>query len=141
MNYQVLSLILGIILFLVIVVSCFINFRLNKMLKASRNRVVEGVREKDGVRYTEGQEIYDNDGEARVSLSQKDVILKVGETYTVSKQGPIKPGKYTLLTTNDDNTAFNIRRSSLVREYHHGDSIVLAEGDSITAVSHTVILR
>ena len=106
-----------------------------------QKREVEGIREKNGVRYTIGQEIYTEDGEAKVSLSQKDVTLLQNKTLKVGKGLDVKPGKYTLLTTNDDNTAFNVRIGGLVREYHHGDSIVLMEGDEITCVSHSLILR
>ena len=51
------------------------------------------------------------------------------------------PGKYTVLSSSDGADSFNIRAGGFVREYKHGDSIVIAEGDEVTAVSHTVVLR
>lgn len=141
MDYKLLCIILGIILGLVVIASLFINFRLSRTLKVMQKREVEGIKEKNGVRYTVGQEIYNEDGEAKISLSQKDVTLLQNKTLKVGKGLDVKPGKYTILTTNDDNTAFNVRIGGLVREYHHGDSIVLVEGDEITCVSHSLILR
>ena len=51
------------------------------------------------------------------------------------------PGQYTVLAGADGAEAFNVRVGGFVREFRHGDTIVLADGDEITAVSHTIVLR
>ena len=79
-------------------------------------------------------------GEVTVSLEKDDIILKVNEEHKCGKDG-LKVGKYTLLTTNEEVSSFNIKVSGVVREYKHSSSVVLGEGDTIMSVSHNVILR
>ena len=59
---------------------------------------------------------------------------------TVGKGG-IKPGKWTVLASNDSHTTFNIRVGNYVQEYKQGQEIVLVEGDEICPTSTTIILR
>ena len=141
MDFKILAIILGVILVFVVILFIFVNFRFSRMLKSSKKREADDIIEKHGVRYSNGQEIFKEDGDINVSLSQKDFVLRMGETYKIGKDADLKPGKYTLLTSSGNDEAFNIRVSGLVREYHHAGTIVLADGDEITSVSHTVILR
>ena len=67
-------------------------------------------------------------------------INEVNKDYVVGGK-KFMPGTYTVLATNETNTKFNLRIAGTVREYKHGEKIVLSEGDTITAVSHIVILR
>ena len=70
-----------------------------------------------------------------------DIILPQSTPRTVSTEGELKPGKYIILSTDENISTFNIRVGIYVREYRHNQEIVLAEGDTICAVSCNVILR
>ena len=99
-----------------------------------------GVKVKKGVRYTKDERI-EKDNEANITYNQKDIVLEVNKEYVIGENKKMLPGTYTVLATNDTYTKFNLRISNVVREYTHGEKIVLAKGDTITAVSHNVILR
>lgn len=92
----------------------------------------------DGVRYSIDDKLQANN---IISHHKGDVILKKGETYKVTKNGYVMPGKYLVLSANENNKATNIRIAGLVREYQHNSVIVLAEGEEVTAVSHSAVLR
>ena len=79
--------------------------------------------------------------DANVSLKRKDIILKVGETYQVSKHGKLQPGEYKVLATDESNKTFNLRVNDYVNEYKHNTTLILAEGDTISPRSDSVILR
>ncbi len=112
-----------------------------KKEKKPKDKTADEVVVVDGVRYTQDESIKKNDGSARISHAQGDVIISKGETKTAKKEGELAPGRYTLLSANQNDEAFNLRIGGLVREYRHGDGIVLGENDEITAISHAVILR
>ncbi|MGN0798262.1 MAG: hypothetical protein ACI4L7_01670 [Christensenellales bacterium] len=138
--YLILTILLGCVCLFMLVLLIAINKKYSKMLNAMRNREVDNINQKNGVRYTVDQTVMDENGEMNVSLSQKDIILKQNETQTAGIKNKLKPGKYTVLSSGDDEK-FNIRVGNLVKEYRHGQSIIIAEGEEITAVSSTVILR
>ena len=138
--YLILTILLGCVCLFMLVLLIAINKKYSKMLNAMRNREVDNINQKNGVRYTVDQTVLDENGEMNVSLSQKDIILKQNETQTAGIKNKLKPGKYTVLSSGDDEK-FNIRIGNLVKEYRHGQSIVIADGEEITAVSSTVILR
>jgi hypothetical protein len=99
-----------------------------------------GIKIKKGVRYTKDERI-EKDNEANITYNEKDIILEVGKEYVVGSDKKFLPGTYTVLATNDTYTKFNIRVGGIVREYQHGEKLVLSKGDKITAVSHAVVLR
>lgn len=102
----------------------------------------KNVVETHEARYTADQRVEDTAGNANVSFNQTDIVLTMGVTYKVSaEEGCIKPGKYTVLTTEEGATTFNLRLGEYVKEYHHGEDVVLAPGSEITAVSMSIILR
>lgn len=76
-----------------------------------------------------------------VNLQRKDFILVAGETYQVQKRGQVRPGEYKVLSTNEDHKTFNLRVNDYVKEYRHNSTLVLVEGDTISARSGNVILR
>ena len=112
-----------------------------KEKKESESKQAEGVVEKDGVRYTPDSEIVDDDGEVNISYIKQDVILQPRKVVVVDKKGIIRPGKYTVLSAYENEDSFNIRIGLYVKEYKHGQEIVLAEGDEICPTSSTIILR
>jgi len=106
-----------------------------------KTREVNDVTIKKGVRYTPEATIFDKAGNEMVTYIQGDIIIKPRKTMKVGKGGEIKPGKWTVLASNDSHTTFNIRIGNYVQEYKHGQEIVLTDGDEICPTSTTIILR
>lgn len=121
----------AVIVILMIVIIC--------LAVKNKNLKFGGIKIKNGVRYTKDEQLEKNN-KINITYNEKDIILKFGKEYVVGKN-KLLPGTYTILATNDANFKFNIRLSGIVREYEHGEKIVLSAGDTITAVSHSVILR
>ena len=112
-----------------------------KEMKAKQGREVNVVEEKGGVRYTQDATIVNEDGEATVSYVRNDILLQPRKVVEVGKKSGIKPGKYTILSAYGNETSFNVRIGNYVKEYKHGQEVVLAEGDEICPTSTTIILR
>ena len=100
----------------------------------------DNVYVKDGERYTRDRAEFTADGDVAVTHREGDVLLERGVTYTVGKGG-LLPGKYTVLSSGDNCDRFNLRVGGIDGEYAHASDIVLADGEKIAAVSHSVILR
>ena len=113
----------------------------SKAKKEAEARQVEDVVEKNGVRYTQDAEIVDENGATNISYVKQDIVLQPRKMMTVDKKGIIKPGKYTVLSAYENEDTFNIRIGLYVKEYKHGQEIVLAEGEEICPTSSTIILR
>lgn len=128
------------ILFLIALVA--VSFRLNAVRKRAEaeEKHAEKVKIVKGVRYSEDDAIADREG-MNVSHLPGDFILVRGETYRVEKGGKLLPGVYTALSASGSEENFKLRIGGLVKNFVHGDSVVLAEGEEITAVSASVILR
>lgn len=140
-TYQIVSLLLGITCFFLIILLFFINRKYAQTLKGMEGKQVEDVNIKKGVRYTIDQSVIDDDGNTKISLSQHDILLSQNKPEIVGVKNRVKPGKYTVLSTNEDEKTFNIRVNKYVKEYSHNQDIVLNEGEEITSVSTSVILR
>jgi len=132
---------IGVFFTIVVIVGIVRLIKKRKIDAEIASREVDDVIEKKGVRYTEDMTIVDQEGNMNISYGKGDVVLKQNETYTAERKGYVKPGKYTILSTKDDETKFNIRIGIYVKEYAHGQEIVLTEGEEITAVSTDIILR
>jgi hypothetical protein len=78
--------------------------------------------------------------EVEITLKEEDIVLTQGKTYSVGKGKDVPPGLYTLLASNNSGNILKIRLK-LVQDYKHGVRIVLAEGEEITPVSESIILR
>lgn len=139
--YQIFCIILAGIVVLLAIVFAFVNKKLTKLLRAMDPREVDDILKKKGVRYTVDQTVVDENGQMNVSYGSDDVMLIQGQTEIVGKKNKVKPGKYTALSTADESEVFNIRLGAYVKEYKHNQSIVLAEGEEVTAVNCNVILR
>lgn len=118
----------------VLLITVIVLARQNKLLKFGRVKI------KKGVRYTTDERV-EKDNEANITYNQKDFILEINKEYVVGETKKLLPGTYTVLASNEENTKFNLRIGGVVREYTHGQKIVLSKGETITAVSHIVILR
>lgn len=130
----------ALVVILVVTIICVKSAKAKKIRKEMETREVEGVIEKGGVRYSEDATIVDPDGEQNITYVKNDIILKPRKMVTVGKGG-IKPGKWTVLSAYGNEETFNIRIGLYVKEYKHGQEIVLAEGDEICPTSTTIILR
>ena len=128
------------ILFLIALVA--VSFRLNIIRKRAEaeEKHAEKVKIVKGVRYSEDDAIADREG-MNVSHLPGDFILVRGETYRAEKGGKLLPGVYTALSASGSEENFKLRIGGFVKNFAHGDSVVLAEGEEITAVSAPVILR
>ena len=98
-----------------------------------------GVKIKKGVRYTT-DELPEKNNKTNITYNEKDIVLEVNKDYVVG-ENKFLPGTYTVLASNETYNKFNLRIGGVVREYTHGQKIVLSKGETITAVSHIVILR
>ena len=129
-------------LFLLMFTYNLIRMIINKKKRAEEAlREVDGTITKRGVRYTEDMTVVDTEGNMNISYGKRDVVLKQNQTYIAEKHGYVKPGKYCVLATHNQEDKFNIRIGAYVKEYYHNQEIILAEGEEITAVSTNVILR
>ncbi len=135
---------LGVIVLLVIIFAAVTikNMIKNKKKKdEEKTRMVDDVNIEKGVRYTNDHTIVDQEGEINISYNRKDVLLQPRKVMIVGKKNEIKPGKYTVLSAYANEESFNIRIGLYVKEYQHGQEIVLAEGEEICPTSTTIILR
>lgn len=143
---------LGINEIVYIVLGVCILFYAFMLLLVKRNKKQQkqektGVVEKKNVRYTVEdkpvEKVNEETGEteAQVTFEKEDIILRRGYKYVVGPHNKIKPGKYTLLSSEESIEEFNIRRNAYVRSYDHNSNVILAEGDEITCINIPVILR
>ena len=132
---------LGLIVLITAIKSIVKTAKRKKEQKQSESKQAEGVVEKGGVRYSHNAEIVGDSGELNVSYVKQDVILQPRKMVVVDKKGVLKPGKYTVLSAYENEESFNIRIGLYVKEYKHGQEIVLAEGEEVCPTSSTIILR
>ncbi len=125
---------------IVTIVSIVGTIKKAKIRAEEKTREVDEVVIKHGVRYTPEATIVDKAGNENITYIQGDIIIKPRKVMTVGKGG-IKPGKWTVLASNDATSLFNIRIGNYVQEYKHGQEIILSEGDEICPTSTTIILR
>lgn len=126
----------SVVIFVMALVFIILLVKSNQKKKAGKHAVYV----KDGVRYTYSDEA-EKDGKVSVTHREGDVILEKGVTYTVGEKNGILPGKYTVLSAQETTESFNVRLGDFVREYKHDSGIVLADGEKICPVSHSIILR
>lgn len=134
----------GLIIFAIVVafvVSVIGTIKRAKKRAEEKSREVDEVVVKHGVRYTPEATIVDEKGNDNVTFIKDDIIIKPRKVMLVGKHADIKPGKWTILASNDKATTFNVRIGNYVQEYKHGQKIVLSEGDEICPTSTTIILR
>lgn len=115
-----------------------------KVIKKSRLKG-NNVEEIKGVRYTATSDTtqphVESDADVKLSYNKTDILIPVKEERTVGKDADLKPGKYIILTTNEEIDTLNVRLGGYVRVYNHGSEVILAEGDTICPVNIGIILR
>lgn len=132
----ILALSIALIAAIVAIVCLAILLNLNKKAEDTAKK----VKIKNGVRYSKNEKIVDGQA-VNITHLEGDIVLSVNKTYKVEKNGKLLPGTYTVLAASEKTDTFKLRLGGLVREYKHGDTIVLGDGDEICAVSASVILR
>ncbi|MBR2988148.1 MAG: hypothetical protein IKC64_00315 [Clostridia bacterium] len=68
-----------------------------------------------------------------------DISLTPNQTLKAIANGEFKPGTYEMRSS--DGKPLEIMVGGLTRAFNHGDHIVIADGEEITAVSENVVLR
>ncbi len=69
------------------------------------------------------------------------MVLARNVIYSVGVEGQIAAGKYLLENTIDSEPDFNVRFNGLVKEFHSGDTVYLAAGDTICGVSTSIMIK
>lgn len=106
----------------------------------SEKKYADKVKVVHGVRYSVDDEIADAEG-MKVTHLPGDFILACNTVYTAERGGKLLPGTYTALSSGENDRNFKLRVGGLVKNFVHGDQVVIGEGEEICAVSTTVILR
>ncbi len=75
------------------------------------------------------------------NLVQEVLVMSRNVIYSVGIEEQIKPGKYRMNSADESESSFNLRLNGLVQEYTDGSTIYLAEGDTISPVSGSVVLE
>ncbi len=132
----ILALTIALIAAVVAIVCLAVLLKLNKKAEDTAKK----VKVKDGVRYSESEKTVDGE-ESNITHLEGDIVLSANKTYKAKKDGKFLPGTYTVLAVSEKTDTFKLRLGGLVRDYKHGDTIVLGDGDEICAVSASVILR
>lgn len=79
--------------------------------------------------------------QVKVEVANADgMVMARNVIYSAGINGQLKAGEYELKNADSTTTKFNVRLNGLVREYVNGDVIVLADGDTVSAVSGSVII-
>ncbi len=139
-DYVIGGIIIAVIL-IAIIVGIAGTVKKAKIRAEEKSREVDDVEIKHGVRYTPEATIVDEYGNENVTYIKGDILIKPKKSMKVGKKEAIKPGKWTILAANDAETSFNVRVGLYVKEYKHGQEIILSEGDEICPTSTTIILR
>lgn len=132
----------GIIALALVAVLIAVTVKLLKTKKriASRKSHAADIEVSNGVRYTKETAVTDEEG-MNVTHREGDIVLIRNVTYRVGHGCEIMPGAYTALSASGNEVRFKLRIGGIVRDYTHGDRLVLGGGEEITAVSSGVVLR
>lgn len=68
------------------------------------------------------------------------LVMSRNVIYSVGLDGKLNVGRYVVKNADDASAKFNMRVNGLVREYANGDVITLADGDTVSPVSGSVII-
>ena len=124
---------------LLVVMLVLFGVTYSKLKHKDSDKKVEDYEIIDGVRYTKDDKVIDDKGNAKLSLKKGGIGLERGKEYKVGKD--LLAGKYTVLTGDENTEVVAMRIGGIVKDYKHFSSIVLADGDVISAVSANAVLR
>ena len=135
MSWSEIALICETTLLIVLLIYFLIHkFKNKNDVIADQNEEIEIV---NGVRYKKTAD----EQNQNLALKKGDQILKRGKQYKVGEGLDILAGTYTLLVADGDVTSVNIKISGLVKEFKHGSTLILAEGDNLEPLSSNIVLR
>ena len=69
------------------------------------------------------------------------LVMARNTTYNVGVDGEIAIGKYVLKNSVESDDSFNLRLNGLVQNFKNGDVVTLAAGDTVCAVSGSVLIK
>ena len=135
MSWSEIALICETALLIVLLIYFLIHkFKKKNDVIADQNEEIEIV---NGVRYKKTAD----EQNQNLALKKGDQILKRGKYYQVGEGLDILAGTYTLLVADGDVTSVNIKIGGLVKEFKHGSTLILAEGDNLEPLSSNIVLR
>ena len=135
MSWSEIALICETALLIVLLIYFLIHkFKKKKDVIADQNEEIEIV---NGVRYKKTAD----EQNQNLALKKGDQILKRGKHYQVGEGLDILAGTYILLVADGDVTSANIKIGGLVKEFKHGSTLILAEGDNLEPLSSNIVLR
>ena len=135
MSWSEIALICETTLLIVLLIYFLIHkFKKKNDVIADQNEEIEIV---NGVRYKKTAD----EQNQNLALKKGDQILKRGKYYQVGEGLDILAGTYTLLVADGDVTSVNIKIGGLVKEFKHGSTLILAEGDNLEPLSSNIVLR
>lgn len=108
-----------------------------KMYRANAN----AKRAKQQEKTEQEQQQSTQSGEQSVEVRNECLVLSRNVTYKVGIDGEIAMGKYVLQSAVSGATEFNIRINGLVERYNDGDFVTFGAGDTVCAVSSSVLLK
>ena len=126
--------------FLIALIVLTLKLRGVKKRAESDEKRADKVKIVQGVRYSE-DDVISTEAGINVTHLPGDFILSKNEVYRAEKGGKLLPGIYTALSVGGNDKNFKLRVGGLVKNFVHGDSVVLGDGEEICAVSASVILR
>lgn len=135
MSWSEIALICETTLLIVLLIYFLIHkFKKKNDVIADQNEEIEIV---NGVRYKKTAD----EQNQNLALKKGDQILKRGKQYKVGEGLDILAGTYTLLVADGDVASVNIKIGGLVKEFKHGSTLILAEGDNLEPLSSNIVLR
>ncbi len=69
------------------------------------------------------------------------LVMSRGVVYNVGVDGEIAVGKYVLKNSVESEDSFNLRLNGLVEHHSNGDVVTVGAGDTLCAVSDSVLIK
>lgn len=69
------------------------------------------------------------------------IVMSRNVVYSAGLNGQLSAGQYVMESADSKDDKFNVRVNGLVSEYQSGDLLTLADGDTISPVSGSVIIK
>ena len=116
--------------FLIALIVLTLKLRGVKKRAESDEKRADKVKIVQGVRYSE-DDVISTEAGINVTHLPGDFILSKNEVYRAEKGGKLLPGVYTALSVGGNDKNFKLRVGGLVKNFVHGDSVVLGDGEEI----------
>ena len=122
--------VLGIIF--VAVVLCVVLYKLVKSAKNNKKAVAE----------QQLAQAVDNAAERKILEKRNEyLVMSRNVTYSVGQDGEIAIGRYVIKNAIESEQQFNLRLNGLVETHQNGDVVTLGAGDTLCAVSDSVLIK